>query len=274
MRIDRPIGYLLLFLPTSFGLLYANHFSTNLLFYLLLFYIGALLMRGAGCIINDLIDKKLDNLVTRTQLRPLASGNMKVFEAILLLLILLIIGFIILIQFNLQVILIGISIMPMIVLYPFSKRFFIFPQLVLGIVFNWGVFVGYMVSEQNLSSGVIFLYLSCVMWTLIYDTVYAVQDIHDDKKLNLYSTAIFFENYLKHFLVFIMILQYSFLYIAGLKALFHISYYIMIIFLFIVNLIDLLLIWKPTSQKSLKYFQRNKNYGFIILLSIAIGINI
>lgn len=202
MRLDRPVGWWLLFWPGAFALTLAPDrpdrpgwpdwlaAAVPDLTYLLLFLIGAVVMRGAGCVINDLFDRDLDAGVARTAGRPLASGAVGTPQATAFLSVLLGIGLLILLQFNTFAILIGAASLLLIVPYPLMKRITYWPQAWLGITFNWGALLGFAVVEGSLSPGAAFLYAGCVFWTLGYDTVYAHQDKADDVLIGVKSSAL------------------------------------------------------------------------------------
>ncbi len=193
MRLDRPIGTWLLLLPgwwaialSSGGLLRMNREDIYLL---ILFGVGAVVMRGAGCIVNDLWDRDFDRAVARTKLRPLASGAVTVKQALAFLVVLLLIGFFILIQMPLVAILLGIMTLPLIVSYPLMKRVTWWPQFFLGITFNAGALIGWAAVTGAVSLPALFLYLGGILWTLGYDTIYAHQDKNDDALIGVKSTA-------------------------------------------------------------------------------------
>ena len=145
-RLNRPIGYLLLFWPCSWGLAYAYSLNKNIetfLFYIVLFFFGAVLMRSAGCIVNDIVDRKLDKKVKRTQYRPLAANLISVKRAFLYVIVLCGLAFCILIQFNLLTIFLGLASMTLAFSYPFMKRITYWPQLFLGLTFNWGIIMAW-----------------------------------------------------------------------------------------------------------------------------------
>jgi 4-hydroxybenzoate polyprenyltransferase len=194
-RLDRPIGAWLLLFPAwwgqalaevSLGRPYPN------LWYLLLFWIGAFVMRGAGCTYNDIVDRDYDARVARTAARPIPSGQVTVAQAYLFLAVLCAAGFLVLIQFNLFTILLGASSLLLIAIYPFMKRVTFWPQLVLGLTFKWGALVGWAAVTASLSPAAVALYAGAVLWTVGYDTIYAHQDKEDDALLGLKSTALRF----------------------------------------------------------------------------------
>lgn len=191
MRFYQPVGTLLLLFPCWWGVLAATKEGINLSL-LALFGVGAFAMRGAGCIINDMWDRKIDAAVERTKHRPLASGAVSLTEAAFLLVFLLSIGAGVLLSLPPVVWEIALYSLPLVVLYPLMKRFFPLPQLFLGLTFNWGVLVGWVAVTGTLDLAALILYAAAVFWTLGYDTIYACQDIADDKKLGVKSSALTF----------------------------------------------------------------------------------
>ncbi len=202
-RLNKPIGFMLLFWPCSWGLAYAYHFDQNLnlfIYYLLLFFLGSVLMRSAGCIFNDIIDKDYDGKVKRTKIRPIPSGKISVKHSFVYVLILCGLAFCILIQFNFLTILLGMSSMVLAFSYPFMKRITYWPQLFLGITFNWGIVMAWTSINNGLTYEIIILYLSAIFWTLGYDTIYGAQDMSDDEIIGLKSTSIKFKKNINLFL--------------------------------------------------------------------------
>ncbi len=194
IRFNKPIGFLLLMWPCWFGLSLLDLEIKELISWLIIFLLGSFFMRSAGCIINDIVDKDIDKSVQRTQFRPIASKRISIFEAVLLLLIFLLLGLIILLQFNLYSIIFGLMSAPFVILYPFMKRITFWPQVFLGITFSWGALIVSTQFNQSITSQFILLYVACVIWTLGYDTIYAYQDREDDIKHNIKSTAVLFGN--------------------------------------------------------------------------------
>ena len=202
-RLNKPIGFLLLFWPCSWGLSLALYFNGDLnifLYYLFLFFCGSILMRSAGCIINDLVDEKIDKKVFRTKNRPIASGLLSKKLAWIYILILCSLAFLILIQFNFLTICLGIFSVIFIFSYPFMKRYTYWPQLFLGFTFNWGIVMAWTSVMNEISYLPILLYIGAIFWTLGYDTIYGIQDISDDEVIGVKSTAIKFKNNLNLFI--------------------------------------------------------------------------
>ncbi len=210
-RLDKPIGYMLLFWPCLWGLTIAYNFEDSLnkyFFYLFLFFMGSVLMRSAGCIVNDIVDRNFDKKVERTKNRPIASGKISVFLASLYALILCILAFIVLINFNSLTILLAILSMPLAFTYPLMKRFTYWPQLFLGITFNYGLILAWISIHESIGLAPILFYFGAIFWTLGYDTIYGYQDIKDDEIIGVKSTSIKFKEnpkrvlYLFYFMTF------------------------------------------------------------------------
>ena len=272
MRLDRPIGYILLFYPICFSIFAFSDLNLKIISLLIIFLIGSIVMRSAGCIINDLLDRDIDNKVRRTQNRPLVSNSLSIKNSIILLIVLLSIGLIILTQLNLPSIILALVIVPLVFLYPLAKRYFFLPQFVLAFTYNWGCFIGWSSLESpSRFKEISILFLSLVLWTIIYDTVYATQDEYDDRKLSLKSSALLFGKYKLVILNFLIILMYSLLMLFGKNLGFNFLFFIFLTLQLILNLMDLNYIWKNDSLRSGFYFNRNNYYGIFLLLSIIIG---
>ena len=201
-RLNKPIGFMLLFWPCLWGLTLGYYFvnQTSIYFkYIVLFFLGSVLMRSAGCIFNDIVDRDFDKKVERTKTRPLASEKISVFESFIYIIVLCLLSFLILLQFNRLTIILGISSMFFAFAYPFMKRITYWPQLFLGLTFNWGIIMGWTSITNNISIEPIILYLSAIFWTLGYDTIYGLQDTHDDQIIGVKSTSIKFKDNVKVF---------------------------------------------------------------------------
>jgi 4-hydroxybenzoate polyprenyltransferase len=195
MRLDRPVGWWLLLLPCWWGLALgqiAKGGGQPNWWHALYFLIGAVVMRGAGCVLNDMADRDFDAKVERTKNRPIASGRVSRAQAFVFLAVLSLIGLGVLVQFNLYTIILGIASLAIVAIYPFMKRFTYWPQLVLGLAFNWGALVGWSATHGAMSSAPLFLYAAGITWTLAYDTIYAHQDKEDDVLIGVKSTALLF----------------------------------------------------------------------------------
>ncbi len=276
-RIKRFTGVWLLFLPCLFGITLAykdnltNIISIKGLNIVILFFLGSIIMRTAGCVINDIADRKLDAKVKRTKNRPIANNNISLYTAIIFLAILLIIGLIILLQFNILAIKLGIFALFLVILYPFTKRFTYYPQLFLGLTFNFGILLAAAAINNEISLPIILLYLSSIFWTLIYDTIYAYQDIEDDIKIGNKSSAIKFGKEPQKILYSLTILQISLLGIIGFLMDFRISYYFMI-YMALFHLLCQIKTCDFNNEKDcLNKFKSNIMTGAIILMAIMIG---
>ena len=201
-RLTKPIGFMLLFWPCAWGLTLAYDFSNNLnkyFFYLILFFLGSVLMRSAGCIVNDILDKEFDAKVFRTKNRPIASGKISIKLGLFYAAILCLLAFLVLINFNFFTILLALGSMPLAFTYPLMKRFTYWPQLFLGVTFNYGLILGWTAVKGDLEIIPILFYVGAIFWTLGYDTIYGFQDIQDDEIIGLKSTAIKFKGDAKKF---------------------------------------------------------------------------
>ena len=270
MRLDRPIGIMLLFWPCAWGFAIIsserpidNHWFT----YLFLFFIGSILMRSAGCVYNDIIDKKIDRKVSRTQFRQLATGKISTPKAWALTIFLSLASLIILFQFNIIAIVFGLSSGILITLYPFMKRITYWPQLFLGIVFNWGVILSYLVFNHQVNLEIILIYISAILWTLGYDTIYGLQDIYDDIKIGVKSTSLKFKNNIKEFLSIIYLLSFALIIMVSILIVTEINFYFMLYLLPLSLLIYQIQSVKINkSGKNLSLFKLNNYYGLSIFL--------
>ena len=274
-RLKRPIGYMLLFWPCSWGLTLAYDFSNNLdfyFFYLFLFFLGSVLMRSAGCIINDIADKEYDKKVSRTKNRPIASGKISVFSGLIYSSILCLLALLVLINFNYFTIILAFGSMPLAFSYPLMKRFTYWPQLFLGITFNYGLILGWTSIENQINLFPVILYFGAIFWTLGYDTIYGFQDIKDDEIIGLKSTSIKFKSNPLIFLITCYSIFYLTILFIGYLMNLNKFYYIfsLIVFLQIFFLqIKKLDIKKPES--CLKTFKSNNILGLLVLINLMIG---
>ncbi|HZR63227.1 MAG TPA: 4-hydroxybenzoate octaprenyltransferase [Xanthobacteraceae bacterium] len=194
-RLDRPIGSWLLLLPCWWSAALAAvaaHARAPSLIHIVLFFIGAFAMRGAGCTWNDIVDRDLDASVERTRSRPIPSGQVSVIQAALFLVLQALIGLAVLITFNGFAILLGIASLAIVAVYPFMKRITYWPQIVLGLAFSWGALMGWAAAFGNLALPAVLLYAGSISWVIGYDTIYAHQDREDDALIGIKSTALLF----------------------------------------------------------------------------------
>ena len=273
-RLQKPIGFMLLFWPCAWGLTLAYDFSkniTNYIFYLILFFLGAVLMRSAGCIVNDILDKEFDAKVFRTQNRPIASGKVSITQAVLYSIVLCFLALLVLLNFNLITIILALASMPFAFTYPLMKRFTYWPQLFLGITFNYGLILGWTAVNGEIEIATIIFYIGAIFWTLGYDTIYGYQDIKDDEIIGLKSTSIKFKGKAKQFLSICYSFLIIFFLIGGIKMNLHFSYYLLIfipfihLFFYQVKTFD-----SKNPSSCLGAFKSNNFFGLMIFLNILI----
>ena len=274
-RLKRPIGFMLLFWPCLWGLTLVYDFNSNLFnyfFYSALFLSGSILMRSAGCIVNDIADKNFDQKVERTKNRPIASGKVSVKLASTYALILCGIAFLVLINFNKLTILMALISMPLAFTYPLMKRITYWPQLFLGITFNYGLVLAWISISGEISIIPIIFYLGAIFWTLGYDTIYGFQDIKDDEIIGVKSTSIKFKNDPKKFLFISYCMFIISLFLIGILMNFKMYY-----FLFMIVPILHLLVFQVSrlntnlSLDCLIKFKSNNILGLIIFTNILVG---
>ena len=273
-RLNKPIGFMLLFWPCAWGLTYAYSFNQNnnlFVYYLILFFLGSVLMRSAGCIFNDIVDKDFDKKVKRTKKRPLASNSISVRLAFLYALTLCLIAFLILLQFNIYTIALGLGSMILAFSYPFMKRITYWPQLFLGITFNWGLIMAWTSMNNEISLEILMLYISAIFWTLGYDTIYGTQDMSDDEIIGLKSTSIKFKKNIKLFVFFSYFIT-SILIFYLFKSLFGINFFSFLLLLFFLSLITQIIVFdKQKPMSCLKSFKFNNYSGLLLFLTILLA---
>ena len=274
-RLKKPIGFMLLFWPCAWGLTLAYDFSNNLnnyFFYLALFFLGSVLMRSAGCIVNDISDKEFDRKVERTKNRPIASNKVSIKLALFYTIILCTLAFLVLINFNKLTIILALASMPLAFTYPLMKRLTYWPQLFLGITFNYGLILGWISIKDQIDFAPIIFYIGAIFWTLAYDTIYGFQDIKDDEIIGVKSTSIKFKKNPKKFIFvcfsmvifsiltsgYLMNFNYFF-YLGSILLIFHLFFYQLRVF----NLDD--------TKNCLKVFKSNNIFGLLVLFSIFLG---
>ena len=274
-RLKRPIGYMLLFWPCAWGLTIAYDFSSTFdvyFYYLLLFFLGSILMRSAGCIVNDILDRKFDKKVFRTKNRPLASGKISVKLALLYSTFLCFTAFLVLINFNLFTIIIALASMPLAFTYPLMKRFTYWPQLFLGITFNYGLILGWTSINTEINLLPVIFYCGAIFWTLGYDTIYGFQDIKDDEIIGIKSTSIKFKS---NPIIFLYICYTLFL--LSLIVIGYLSEFSRLYFIFLSIIIYHMYFFQLRKFKStnpsicLKIFKSNNFLGALILILLFIG---
>ena len=274
-RLKKPIGFMLLFWPCAWGLTLAYDFSNNFdiyFFYLTLFFLGSVLMRSAGCIVNDILDKEFDKKVSRTKNRPIASGRVSIKLGLSYIIFLCFIALIVLLNFNTFTIILALGSMPLAFSYPLMKRYTYWPQLFLGITFNYGLILGWVCITSQIELVPIILYIGAIFWTLGFDTIYGYQDIKDDEIIGVKSTSIKFKKNPKLFLIICYSIFIVSLIIAGLFMKFNSMFYfflvIPILHLFLYQIYSLNF---KDPKNSLKNFKSNNLLGAIVLFNILIG---
>tara|TARA_Y100001935_G_scaffold92399_1_gene76811 strand:- start:1128 stop:1994 length:867 start_codon:yes stop_codon:yes gene_type:complete len=274
-RLKRPIGYMLLFWPCAWGLTAGFNFldSKNIFFfYIILFLLGSILMRSAGCIVNDIIDRNYDKKVQRTKNRPLASGKVSVKTALMYATVLCLLAFLVLINFNLLTIFLALISMPLAFTYPLMKRYTYWPQLFLGITFNYGLILGWVSVNNTIDLAPIILYIGAIFWTLGYDTIYGFQDINDDEIIGLKSTSIKFKKNPIIFLNLCYLIFFLSLIFTGFIMEFNKIYFILLIIIFThLFYIQLKKINFKSSESCLNIFKSNNLLGFLVFFSLFLG---
>jgi len=274
-RLNKPIGYMLLFWPCIWGLTLSYDFNGEIntyIKYLIFFLLGSVLMRSAGCIVNDIFDKKFDQKVERTKNRPIASEKISIKLALVYVLILCFIAFLILLNFNLTTIFFALASMPLAFSYPLMKRFTYWPQLFLGITFNYGLLLAWISINNSLSLVPIIFYLGAIFWTLGYDTIYGYQDIKDDEIIGVKSTSIKFKNNPIIFVTLCYLVLIISIIIIGIIMKFNDIFFLSLVitfshlFFYQIKNLD-----TNSPEKCLKIFKSNNIMGLIILVNIFLG---
>ena len=274
-RLKKPIGYMLLFWPCVWGLTIAFDFANNVQIYLkycFLFLCGSILMRSAGCIINDIADKDFDAKVARTKKRPIAFGKVSVKLGLFYSAILCLIALNVLLQFNLYTIILALCSMPLAFTYPYMKRFTYWPQFFLGVTFNYGLILGWTAIYADLNVVPLIFYFGAIFWTLGYDTIYGFQDIKDDEIIGVKSTSIKFKNNPKQFVLICYLIFIVSQVFIGFKMNFANIYFFGIILislhLFVYQIFKLNI---NSERNCLEIFKSNNFLGFMVFINILIG---
>jgi len=273
-RLDKPIGYMLLFWPCLWGLTIAYDFENSFntyIFYLVLFFLGSVLMRSAGCIVNDIADRNYDKKVLRTKNRPIASGKISVKLGFFYISLLCLLALIVLLQFNKLTIILALVSMPLAFAYPYMKRLTYWPQLFLGITFNYGLLLGWISIQESLDLTPIIFYIGAIFWTLGYDTIYGYQDIKDDEIIGVKSTSIKFKNNPKKFLSLCYVITFISVISIGVLMNYN-NYYFLFLILPAIHLFFQIKVLNIKDQNiCLKIFKSNNMLGLIIFTNLLIG---
>jgi len=273
-RLNQPIGFLLLMLPCIWGVLAACNSIKELnnnLFLIGLLIFGSVIMRSAGCIINDIFDRSYDKKVSRTVLRPLAKGTISVLDAFICFIFLSLLGLSILLSLDKLSIIIGLISFMLLLIYPLMKRITYWPQLVLGITFNIGVLISFSAITGTVNLSIIFLYFAGIFWTLGYDTIYAHQDKEDDLRIGVKSTAILFGANSKKIISLFYSLMFACLCLYGIKA-GNNTYYFISLFFVAGHLFNQIRVLNINNQDlCLSIFKSNQYLGIIVCLSLLLN---
>ncbi|WP_236869734.1 4-hydroxybenzoate octaprenyltransferase [Candidatus Bandiella numerosa] len=271
MRLHQPVGTQLVMMPVLWTLAVVSYDILHFLCLFIIFTFGAVIMRGAGVVINDIIDRDIDKYVERTKMRPLASGELTLKNAVKFLLVLLIIGLFILLLLPPKSIYFGILTTGLIMVYPLIKRYSYYPQIFLGATFNLGIFIAWFSVEQYISFVPILIYIASIFWTIGYDTIYAHQDKKDDEKIGVKSTAIAFGDNTKEIVRYLYKFFIFSLDIAGLNANLNVIFFIVILmgFFMLSQQIDNVDLNSP--EDCLKKVKSNFAIGMLIFFGFAIG---
>jgi 4-hydroxybenzoate polyprenyltransferase len=277
MRLDRPIGTWLLFWPCVFGLLLGaaaderRFLDWHDLYYLLLFGVGAIVMRGAGCTFNDIVDRDIDAAVARTRGRPIPSGAISTRQATALLVVLCLIGLGILLQFNWFAVGLGAASLLLVAAYPFMKRITWWPQAWLGLTFNWGALLGFAAQTGRIDLGDAILYVALIFWTLGYDTIYAHQDREDDELIGVKSTARLFGAQSRKWILRFYVIVFTLILTAGFVE--HAGWP----FAFVMLAAGAHMLWQVrrldinNPDNCLAIFRANRETGALIALAFALA---
>tara|TARA_B110001454_G_scaffold131255_1_gene122265 strand:+ start:720 stop:1589 length:870 start_codon:yes stop_codon:yes gene_type:complete len=274
-RLKKPIGFMLLFWPCAWGLTIAYDFTNNIstyFFYLVLFMVGSILMRSAGCIINDIADKEFDKNVERTKNRPIAAGKISIKLGLIYSILLCFLASLVLINFNWLTIILAIGSIPLAFTYPLMKRYTYWPQLFLGITFNYGLILGWVSIKNELEIIPIIFYIGAIFWTLGYDTIYGYQDIKDDEIIGLKSTSIKFKQNSHRFLTICYSIFILCTLMVGILMNFNIEFFILLLIptshlmFYQIKRFDI-----NSPNDCFKIFKSNNFFGFLILINIFIS---
>ena len=275
IRLKKPIGFMLLFWPCAWGLTIAYDFSNsfkNYFFYLLLFFLGAVLMRSAGCIVNDILDKEFDKKVERTKNRPITSNKISIKLGVFYSITLCFLALLVLLNFNKITIILALGSMPLAFTYPLMKRFTYWPQLFLGITFNYGLILGWTAIYGEINLLPILFYFGAIFWTLGYDTIYGYQDLKDDEIIGLKSTSIKFKNNpIKFLIMCYTVFLFTILMIGLLMDLNKIFYLIYLIIFLQMSFFQIKKLNIENKLICLKIFKSNNFLGLLVFLGLVAG---
>jgi 4-hydroxybenzoate polyprenyltransferase len=273
MRLDKPIGIYLLLWPTLWALFLAAD-GLPRLDLLIIFVLGVTLMRSAGCVINDYADRKIDKLIKRTQHRPITSGEISTQSALVLFFTLMLIAFGLVLMTNILTIQLAVIAGVLATLYPFTKRWTHLPQFVLGLAFAMSVPMAFAASNNNVSDAAWWVFLATVIWTVIYDTMYAMADREEDLHIGVKSTAVLFAKYDK---LIIGILQISLLLVLiKISEIFNLTvfYDISLILIAFLMIYHQYLIKNREKIACIRAFLHNNFIGMVVFAGIALSVSL
>ena len=265
-RFDRPVGFWLLLLPGWWVLPLTNLNLLECLKIMFIFLIGSIVMRAAGCTINDLWDKDIDKKITRTKNRPLAKGDISVNQALIFLLIMSLIGLICLYQLNTKTWFVAISAIPLIIIYPLAKRFTKWPQVVLGLTFSWAVPTAWASASENWNLGIILIYFATVFWIIGYDTIYGCQDKNEDEKFGVKNSAVSAKNFLSAFVSISYILCFILLILGGYFLQANIFWFLGVMICGLHLLFQVIKLQDLNKNHPLKIFKSNVHLGLLLTI--------
>lgn len=277
MRLDRPIGTWLLLFPCWWSLALVQAGAgldwRGALWFGLLFGVGAVVMRGAGCTINDLWDRRIDRQVARTRTRPIASGQVSIPAAFAFLAAQMALGLAILVQFNLPTILWGAASLLLVVTYPLAKRVTYWPQAVLGLTFNWGALVGWTAVAGEIAAPALILYVAGFFWTLGYDTIYAHQDKRDDVQVGVKSTALRLGDASRVWVAGFFAVSWGLLAVAGLAAGLRAEVLLPALLPAAAHAVWQVRGWRLDDPADcLRRFKANRDYGALVLAGLIVAL--
>ena len=266
-RFDRPVGFWLLVLPGWWVLPLTNLNLKNCITLMFIFLLGAIVMRAAGCTINDMWDKDIDKKISRTKTRPLASGEISNLQASYFLIIMLLIGFICLYQLNIETWFLAISAIPLVILYPLAKRFTKWPQIILGLTFSWAVPTAWSSANEQWNLGILIMYLATVLWIIGYDTIYGCQDKNEDEIFGIKNSAVSAKNFLTLFVGSAYSLMFILLIISGYLLKNSIFWYIGVSICGFHLVRQVMKLKNIEQNRPLQIFKSNVLLGLILTLS-------
>lgn len=271
MRINQPIGFFLLLWPTLWGLWIANKGTPNFSI-LILFILGVICMRSAGCVINDYIDYDIDKHVKRTKKRPLLDKTIIKKEALIIFFVLIFISSGLVLLLNITTILLSIIALILTIIYPYLKRYTYYPQLMLGILFSWPIIMAFTATNQSLNNITWLLFIANTAWTISYDTQYAMIDRNDDQNINIKSSAILFGNMDKFIIGILQLITVCIFTIIGWKEQFSMIFYLFSVFgTIILYTWQQILIYNRTQKGCSRAFLNNKYVGLLIFIGIMLN---